>query len=94
MAMTASVAVVVASMFVLIFELQYPYRSGMAIGSAAWLGDIDHIDIWKRKAQRCICGCDRSSDGMQGTLPVLAALRCTSGYAALVRCAVPSRPQL
>ncbi len=43
MAMTASVAVVVASMFVLIFELQYPYRSGMAIGSAAWLGVIDHI---------------------------------------------------
>ncbi|GAC1405610.1 MAG: hypothetical protein NVSMB64_10590 [Candidatus Velthaea sp.] len=43
MAMIGSVAIVVASMFVLIFELQYPYRSGMAIGSAPWMGVIQHI---------------------------------------------------
>lgn len=41
--MIASVAVIIASMFVLIFELQFPYRSGMAIESAPWVGVIDHI---------------------------------------------------
>jgi len=30
----------------------------------------------------------------QGTLPVLTPFRSTFGYAALVRCAVPSRPRL
>lgn len=41
--MIACVAAIVASMFVLIFELQFPYRSGMSIESAPWVGVIDHI---------------------------------------------------
>lgn len=41
--MIGCVAAIVASMFVLIFELQFPYRSGMAIDSAPWAGVIGHI---------------------------------------------------
>lgn len=40
------------------------------------------------------CGLlSRGRDGTQGTLPVLTTFRSTLGYAALVRCAVPSRPK-
>jgi hypothetical protein len=42
--MTSSVAVIVATMFTLVFELQYPFRSDLGITPAAWTGVMRHID--------------------------------------------------
>jgi Protein of unknown function (DUF4239) len=41
--MTSAVAIIVASMFVLIFELQYPFRGGLAIAPSAWSGFLEHV---------------------------------------------------
>jgi Protein of unknown function (DUF4239) len=41
--MTSAVAIIVASMFVLIFELQYPFRGGLAIAPTAWTAFLDHV---------------------------------------------------
>jgi hypothetical protein len=41
--MTGAVAMVIASMFVLIFELQYPFRSDIGITPAPWNAVISHI---------------------------------------------------
>lgn len=41
--MIAFVAALIASMFVLVFELQYPFRSGMAIASDPWIAVVGHI---------------------------------------------------
>ena len=41
--MTSAVAVLIASLFVLIFELQYPFRSSLGVTSETWSGLIQHI---------------------------------------------------
>ncbi len=41
--MTASVAVIISSMFVLIFELEHPFRGDLGIRPAAWKGFLDHV---------------------------------------------------
>ena len=41
--MTSSVAVMIAAMFVLLFELQFPFRSDMRIPAARWTALIEHI---------------------------------------------------
>ncbi|MDB5027980.1 MAG: hypothetical protein JWO66_1669 [Candidatus Eremiobacteraeota bacterium] len=41
--MTSAVAVIVASMFVLIFELQYPFRGALGIPPNAWTGFLQHV---------------------------------------------------
>jgi hypothetical protein len=41
--MTSAVAIIVASMFVLIYELQYPFRGGLAIAPSAWTGFLEHV---------------------------------------------------
>lgn len=43
MLMTAGVTTVIVSMLVLLFELQYPFRSDVGIGPDAWQGAIEHI---------------------------------------------------
>lgn len=42
--MTGAVAVVIATMMVLIFELQSPFRSPIGISSGAWSAVISHIE--------------------------------------------------
>jgi Protein of unknown function (DUF4239) len=41
--MTSCVAVLIASMFVMIFELQYPFRGDLRIPPKAWTGLVAHI---------------------------------------------------
>jgi hypothetical protein len=41
--MTAMVVTMIASILVLLFELQYPFRSDVGIGPEAWEGAIAHI---------------------------------------------------
>jgi hypothetical protein len=41
--MTSTVVTMIASILVLLFELQYPYRSDVGIGPDAWRGAIAHI---------------------------------------------------
>ncbi|HWE46840.1 MAG TPA: hypothetical protein VG407_12515 [Caulobacteraceae bacterium] len=43
MIMTATVAVMIASTMVLLFEIQYPFRSSIGVGSEAWKAAISHI---------------------------------------------------
>jgi hypothetical protein len=43
--MTGAVAVVIALMFALIFELQYPFRSDLGITNEAWTGVIEHVHM-------------------------------------------------
>lgn len=43
--MTSAVAIVIASMLVLLFELQYPFRSHIGIGPDAWQGTLEHIHL-------------------------------------------------
>lgn len=43
--MTASVAVLIASMLVLVFELEYPFRSDLGIDAAPWLGFQAHVHL-------------------------------------------------
>jgi hypothetical protein len=42
-AMTAAAALMIVSMFVLLFELQYPFRSDLRIRPNAWVALTDHI---------------------------------------------------
>jgi hypothetical protein len=42
--MTSSVTVIIMTMIVMIFELQYPFRSDLGIAPNAWVGLIRHID--------------------------------------------------
>jgi hypothetical protein len=41
--MTGGVAVLIASMFVMIFELQYPFRGDLGIRSDAWVAAVRHM---------------------------------------------------
>jgi hypothetical protein len=43
MLMTSGVAIIIVCMLVLLFELQYPFRSDIGIGPDAWRGAIEHI---------------------------------------------------
>jgi hypothetical protein len=49
--MTSSVVVILTSLLILLFELQYPFRTSLAIGPDAWIGVIQHIDIMQAGAQ-------------------------------------------
>lgn len=41
--MTAAVTVLIVSMIVMIFELQYPFRGDLGIPPNAWVGLLNHI---------------------------------------------------
>jgi hypothetical protein len=41
--MTSTVSTIIVSTLVLLFELQYPFRSDVGIGPDAWMGAVDHI---------------------------------------------------
>lgn len=41
--MTATVVTIIVSTLVLLFELQYPFRSDVGIGPDAWTSAVDHI---------------------------------------------------
>jgi hypothetical protein len=41
--MTATVVTIIVSTLVLLFELQFPFRSSVGIGPDAWVGAVDHI---------------------------------------------------
>jgi hypothetical protein len=43
--MTSAVAIVIVSMLVLLFELQYPFRSQLGVGPDAWQGVVEHIHL-------------------------------------------------
>jgi len=43
MIMTATVVLMLVSMLVLLFELQFPFRSGIGIDAATWVGALRHI---------------------------------------------------
>ncbi len=43
MIMTATVVIMIASTMVLLFELQYPFRSGIGVGPEAWKAALTHI---------------------------------------------------
>ncbi len=43
--MTASVAIVITSTLVLLFELQFPFRTDMRIEPSRWIAAIDHIHL-------------------------------------------------
>jgi len=49
--MTGAVTVVVVSVLVLLFELQYPFRSHIGIGPDAWVGIINHIRLMQAGSQ-------------------------------------------
>jgi hypothetical protein len=48
MVMTGSVAILIATTFVLLFELQYPFRSQLGIAPDAWEGLVTHIHTMDR----------------------------------------------
>jgi hypothetical protein len=41
--MTSAVVTITVSILVLLFELQYPFRSDIGIGPSAWIGAVTHI---------------------------------------------------
>ena len=41
--MTSTVVIIIGSILVLLFELQYPFRSDVGIGPDAWQGAVEHI---------------------------------------------------
>ena len=49
--MTTIVVTMIASILVLLFELQYPYRSDVGIGPDAWEGAIAHIHAMQTGSQ-------------------------------------------
>lgn len=49
--MTATVVTMIASTLVLLFELQYPYRSDIGIGPGAWQRAIQHIHAMQTGSQ-------------------------------------------
>jgi hypothetical protein len=51
MMMTACVAILVTSLLVLLFELQYPFRTDLRIGPDSWNVAIEHIHVMQTGAQ-------------------------------------------
>jgi hypothetical protein len=49
--MTAVVAIVIVSMLVLLFELQYPFRSDIGIGPEVWQATVEHIQLMQHGRQ-------------------------------------------
>lgn len=49
--MTATVTVIITSLLVLLFELQYPFRSDLRILPDSWNGAIEHIHIMQSGSQ-------------------------------------------
>ncbi|MBV8363791.1 MAG: DUF4239 domain-containing protein [Candidatus Eremiobacteraeota bacterium] len=49
--MTSVVAIIIAATLTLLFELQYPFRSAIGIGSGAWRATIDHIHLMQSGPQ-------------------------------------------
>jgi hypothetical protein len=49
--MTSVVTILIVSMLVLVFELQYPYRADVGIGPGAWIGVSDHIRLMQSGEQ-------------------------------------------
>jgi hypothetical protein len=41
--MTSTVVTMIVSILVLLFELQYPFRSDVGIGPQAWQGALAHL---------------------------------------------------
>jgi hypothetical protein len=49
--MTSSVVVIITSLLILLFELQYPFRTSLGISPDAWAGVIQHIHIMQAGTQ-------------------------------------------
>jgi hypothetical protein len=49
--MTSTVAIIIASMLVLLFELQYPFRSDIGIGPDVWKATVEHIRLMQTGTQ-------------------------------------------
>jgi hypothetical protein len=49
--MTSSVVIIVTSLLILLFELQYPFRTNLGISPDAWTGVIQHIRIMQTGTQ-------------------------------------------
>jgi hypothetical protein len=49
--MTSSVVIILTSLLVLLFELQYPFRTSLGISADSWAGVIQHIRIMETGAQ-------------------------------------------
>jgi len=49
--MTSTVAILIASMLVLLFELQYPFRSSVGVRPDTWYGFIEHIHLMQSGTQ-------------------------------------------
>lgn len=49
--MTSVVAVIIVSMLVLLFEMQYPFRSNVSIGPGDWVGLQNHIRLMQAGTQ-------------------------------------------
>lgn len=49
--MTSAVTVIIASTLILLFELQYPFRSNIGVPSDDWVAVIDHIHQMQTGAQ-------------------------------------------
>jgi len=49
--MTATVAIVITSVLVLLFELQYPFRSSIGIPPDCWSAFTDHIQLMQKAGQ-------------------------------------------
>jgi hypothetical protein len=43
--MTATVTIIITSALVLLFELQYPFRTDLRITPASWSATINHIHL-------------------------------------------------
>lgn len=46
--MTSAVAVLISSTLILLFELQYPFRSGTSIPAEDWKGVVAHIELMQK----------------------------------------------
>jgi hypothetical protein len=49
--MTSAVTIIIASTLVLLFELQYPFRSSLSIPSDSWQGVVEHIHFMQSGSQ-------------------------------------------
>lgn len=49
--MTSIVAVLIASMLVVLFELQYPFRSSVGVQPDTWYGFLDHVRLMQSGSQ-------------------------------------------